>query len=84
MASPHQPTPQDILLGLKRFNEWQEEQELLALPQMTVSETLNRFFELCDLVRGWRPTPELDLQWTLEEKALWIELTKRYLRQLKG
>jgi hypothetical protein len=83
MAS-HQPTPQDILLGLKRFNEWQEEQELRSLPQRTVAETLNQYLELCDLVRGWRPDPELDLRSMLEKKALWIELTNRYLRQSKG
>jgi hypothetical protein len=84
MASTHQPTPQDLLLGLKRFNEWQEDQELLSLPKMTVTETLNQYFELCDLVRGWQPDPELVLGWMLEEKSLWIELTDRFLRESKG
>jgi hypothetical protein len=84
MATSLRPTIRDVLLGLQRFNEWQEGQELEGLPRMTVGESLNQFFELCDLVRGWRPELELDLEWMEEDKALWIELVNRHRRQTKG
>jgi hypothetical protein len=71
----------DVLLGLRRFNQWQEEEQRQRLSRMTVSESLDQFFELCEMVRRWRPRPELELQWLKEERAPWVELVRR---QLKG
>ena len=84
MATTFQPTLQEVLLGLRRFNQWQEEEERRLLPRMTVKESLDQFFELCDLVRRWRPGPEMDLQWLKEEKALWVELVDRQRQEMKG
>lgn len=84
MATTFQPTLQDVLLGFRRFNQWQEEEAVEQLPQMTVAEGLEQFFELCDLVRGWRPEPELELQWLEEERAPWIKLVERQRQEKKG
>jgi hypothetical protein len=84
MATSPRPTIKDVLIGLRRFNEWQEGQELEELPRLTVDASLNQYFELCDLVRGWRSEPGLDLEWMEEEKSLWIELVNRHRQQMKG
>jgi hypothetical protein len=84
MGYSDQPTLEQQLTGLKRFNAWEKEQESLALPHMTVTESLNQFFELSDMVRGWRPISELDLQFMQEERALWIELINNYRLRTKG
>ncbi len=84
MATTFQPTLQDVLLGYQRFNQWQEEEERQRLPQLTIAESLDQFFELCDLVRGFSPEPELKLQWLEEERAPWIELVNRQRQHQKG
>jgi hypothetical protein len=84
MATAFQPTLQDVLLGFRRFNQWQEEEAVEQLPQMTVAEGLDQFFELCDLVRSWRPEPELELQWLEEERVPWIKLVEHQRQEKKG
>ncbi len=84
MSTTVRPTLPDVLLGYQRFNQWQDQEAERRLPQMTVEESLNQFFELCGLVRPWRPEAELELQWLEEERAPWIEIVKRHRRSKKG
>ncbi|MGH9837271.1 MAG: hypothetical protein ACREEM_00630 [Blastocatellia bacterium] len=84
MTHALQPTLQEVLRGYQYFNQWQEEEELQTLPRVTIEESLDQFFELCDWVRPWRPEPKLDLPWLEEERAMWIELVNRHRQQRKG
>jgi hypothetical protein len=83
MANNTRPVLQDILRGNQEFNQWQEAEEQRQLPRLSATESLNQFFELCDLVRAWRPGPELDQEWIAEKQAGWMELYRRQGRTEK-
>ena len=84
MATDARPTLREILQGYRRFNQWQEAEEQRFLPHLSVAESLNQFFELCDFVRPWRPGPGLELQWLEEERAGWTDLLNREREQRKA
>jgi hypothetical protein len=52
MATTIQPTLKDVSLGFHHFNGGRNRKTRERLPWLTVAESLDQFFELCDLVLG--------------------------------
>ena len=71
------PTVTQIINGLDRFNAWERDERREVLGQLTVEASLRQFFELCDLVREWRPEPHVARVFTAHKHAGWSELQRR-------
>ncbi len=71
------PTPQQVMLGLKRFNEWEGLQRRKALPNLSVPEGLRQFLELSDQIRAFRPDPSAEQIFIKQAQSLWIAVRRR-------
>ena len=76
------PTPQQVILGLKRFNEWERLQRQKALPHLSVPEGLRQFLELSDQIRAFRPDPSTEQIFIKQAQSLWITLRRRSSQSL--
>jgi hypothetical protein len=74
------PTPRQVILGLKRFNEWERLQRRKALPHLSVPEGLRQFLELSDQIRAFRPDPSAEQIFIKQAQSLWIAVRRRFPR----
>ena len=72
------PCLKELLLGYQRFNEWQEKETQASLLQLSVADALEQFFELCNLVRAWRPDAKLDTKWIRDKQESWVKLYEQH------
>jgi hypothetical protein len=49
VISESNPSLQKVLQGYKRFNAWELEEQAIRLPELSVTESINQFFQLCAL-----------------------------------
>jgi hypothetical protein len=75
------PTLREMLAGYALFNAWEEEEQSIVLPHLTVEESLRQYFDLCNLASV---LSDDDDPVFLEQNAKhWAQLRER-LERLQG
>lgn len=64
-------SPAELLAGYRRFNAWENEEQMMDLPRLSVEAGLSQFFQLCSLAR--QLTGERDIFLTTQNKAYWMQ-----------
>lgn len=77
MQEKNSPTLQQILSGYRSFNEWEISERQEELRRLNVPESLRRYFELCSMVRPWRPDASAEEKLIEHAQSLWIALRQR-------
>ncbi len=69
------PTLKEILVGYKQFNEWESAELARTLPELSIDESINQFFQLCALTVEL--APDASFAFLNQEKKRWIQLKNK-------
>lgn len=72
------PTLREMLAGYAVFNAWEAQEQALTLSQLSATESLRQYFELCSLAAGL--SDDSDSVFLEQNAKHWSQLHKRLKR----
>lgn len=64
-------SPAELLAGYRRFNAWENKEQMIKLPDLSVEAGLIQFFQLCSLAQ--QLAGEKDMFLTTQNKSYWMQ-----------